>query len=99
MLAAQLPIVIQTCQGKTALLAKCPARQAALFILKCQAESFTAASATSCKLADMIHDYSQSPRLLFRKKVVAGTATFHLLSLCPHHLLGESQPLQLSFGS
>jgi len=47
MLAAQLAIVVQSGRGKTVLLAKCPTRQAALFILKCQAESFTAAPATS----------------------------------------------------
>jgi hypothetical protein len=79
MLVAQLAIVIQTCQGKTVLLAKRPTLQAALFILKCQPKRFTATPATSCILADMIHDSSQSPRLLYRKKVVAGTATDNLL--------------------
>jgi len=76
MLATQLAIVIQACTGKTVLLAKCLARQAALFILKCQAESFTAAPPpTSCKRDDLIHGSSESPRHASRKKVVAGTAT------------------------
>jgi len=55
MIAAQLTILIQTCTGKTVVPAKCLTRQTALFILKCQAEGFTATPATtSCKRDDLI---------------------------------------------